>query len=625
MSKLLDNIRTPDDIKKLKIEELEALSEEIRAYIIDVVAQNGGHLASNLGTVELTLALHRAFDFSKDRLIWDVGHQSYTHKILTGRKDAFRTLRQEDGISGFPKYTESVYDAFNTGHSSTSVSAALGMARARDLQGETYKICAVIGDGALTGGMAFEGLNDAGDSAGQLLIVLNDNEMSINQNVGGLAKYLSKISSGPRYYKLKKGLRSKLSKMKHFGPKLLGYLIRLKNALKHLLRQDMIFDDLGLKYIGPVDGHDFKELEKAIERANKYDGPVVLHVTTKKGKGYEHAENRPADFHGIAPFDVPSGGVKKTSSTSNSKVFSETLCEIAAKNPKVTAITAAMPDGTGLTLFAKQYPERFFDVGIAEQHAVTMAAGMAMVGMTPCVAVYSTFLQRAYDQMLHDVALQNLHVVFGIDRAGVVGDDGETHQGIYDISYCNTLPNFTVMAPSSLENLQQMLEYAVNQINGPVTLRYPRGCLCSAHDEGAIASMLPKQFTAKAQVLQEGSAVTIVAVGDMVVSACKAAEILAQQGIDAEVIDLQMIKPLDMDTILQSVQKTGRLVTVENNIADGGAGSEIVRVLTQKCFGCPAKILAFPNEIIGHAPVSRSFARYGLDAEGIAKAVEQLL
>ncbi len=625
MGKLLDTIQTPNDIKQLNNKELEALSEEIRAYIIEVVAQNGGHLASNLGAVELTLALHRAFDFSKDRLIWDVGHQSYTHKILTGRKDAFRTLRQEDGISGFPKYTESVYDAFNTGHSSTSVSAALGMARARDLQGEDYKICAVIGDGALTGGMAFEGLNDAGDSISQLLIVLNDNEMSINQNVGGMAKYLSKISSGPSYYKLKKGLRSKLGKMKHVGPRLLKYLIRLKNALKHLLRQDMIFDDLGLKYIGPVDGHDMAQLKKAIERAQKYEGPVVLHVNTKKGRGYAHAENRPADFHGIAPFDVPSGGVKKPGSTSNSKVFSETLCEIAAKNRKVTAITAAMPDGTGLSIFAKQYPERFFDVGIAEQHAVTMAAGMAMAGLTPCVAIYSTFLQRAYDQMLHDVALQNLHVVFGIDRAGVVGDDGETHQGIYDISYCNTLPNFTVLAPSSLENLQQMLVYAINAVKGPVTIRYPRGRLSSVHDESKAATMLPKDFSAKAQVLRQGDAVTIVAVGDMVSFACEAAMSLEQKGVAAEVIDLQMVKPFDIETILQSVKKTGRLVTVENNIADGGAGSEIVRMLTDQGVECHAKILAFPNEIIGQAPVTRTFARYGMDAQGIIKAVEQLL
>lgn len=625
MSKLLDTIQTPDDIKQLNNKELEVLSEEIRAYIIEVVAQNGGHLASNLGAVELTLALHRAFDFSKDRLIWDVGHQSYTHKILTGRKDAFRTLRQEDGLSGFPKYTESVYDAFNTGHSSTSVSAALGMARARDLQGENYKICAVIGDGALTGGMAFEALNDAGDSISQLLIVLNDNEMSINQNVGGMAKYLSKISSGPRYYKLKKGLRSKLSKMKHVGPRLLKYLIRLKNALKHLLRQDMIFDDLGLKYIGPVDGHDMAQLEKAIERAQKYEGPVVLHVNTKKGRGYEHAENRPADFHGIAPFDVPSGGVKKPSSTSNSKVFSQTLCEIAAKNRKVTAITAAMPDGTGLSVFARQYPDRFFDVGIAEQHAVTMAAGMAMAGMTPCVAIYSTFLQRAYDQMLHDVALQNLHVVFGIDRAGVVGDDGETHQGIYDISYCNTLPNFTVLAPSSLENLQQMLAYAINEVKGPVTIRYPRGRLSSVNDESKAATMFPKVFSAKAQVLRQGEQVTIVAVGDMVGFACEAAMSLEQNGVAAEVIDLQVVKPLDIETILQSVKKTGRLVTVENNIADGGAGSEIVRMLTAQGIECYVKILAFPNEIIGQAPVARTFARYGMDAEGIIKAVEQLL
>ena len=507
------------------------------------------------------------------------------------------------------------------GRQRTSVSAALGMARARDLQGEDYKICAVIGDGALTGGMAFEGLNDAGDSTSQLLIILNDNEMSINQNVGGMAKYLSKVSSGPSYYKFKKGLRNYLVKIKHVGPWLLKYLIRLKNALKHLLRQDMIFDDLGLKYIGPIDGHDISALEKAIARAQKYEGAVVVHVNTKKGRGYEHAENRPTDFHGVAPFDVPTGGVKKPGSVSNSKVFSETLCELAAKNNTVTAITAAMPDGTALNIFAAQYPDRFFDVGIAEQHAVTMAAGMAMVGMTPCVAIYSTFLQRAYDQMMHDVALQNLHVVFGIDRAGVVGDDGETHQGIYDISYCNTLPNFTVLAPSSLENLKQMLAYAVNEVTGPVTVRYSRGKLSSVEE----CALLPKEFLPKARVLQEGTQVTIVAVGDMVATACKAAAVLAEKGISVEVIDLQVIKPLDTETILQSVGKTGRLVTIENNIQDGGAGSILLQMLAEHNVACKAKILAFPNEIIPQAPVARTFARFGLDADGVVKAVEQLL
>lgn len=618
MESLLEQIRNPEDIRELSLEELYQLAEEIRGLIIQTVSENGGHLASNLGSVELTLALHLVYDFSKDRIVWDVGHQSYTHKILTGRKEQFHTLRKQNGISGFPKTSESIYDAFNTGHSSTSVSAALGIARARDLQEQDYKVLAVIGDGALTGGLSFEGLNDAGQCTGQILIILNDNEMSIDKNVGGLAKYLNKIASKPGYNQFKKGLRKGLLKIPHLGQKLIGFLTRTKTAIKHLVRQDVMFDDLGLKYIGPVNGHDIKEMVQAIQRADRIDGPVVLHVKTVKGMGYEHAENRPEEFHGIAPFDVPSGGVKsKKGGRSNSACFSETLCRIAAKDKRVVAITAAMPNGTGLAAFGAQYPDRFFDVGIAEQHAVTMSAGMAMAGLIPCAAIYSTFLQRAYDQILHDVALQKLHVVFGIDRAGIVGDDGETHQGIYDISFLNTIPYMTMMAPSSQSQLEEMLEYAVAEVKGPVAIRYPRKAL----PEGEKTAV----FYPGASLVTEGGDLTIVAVGDMLSYAMEAATQLAQSGYTTEVIDLKMIKPMDLDTLIPSIKKTEKAIIVENNICDGGAGETLLKYLMQNQINCELKVLALPNEVIGQATIEQVFAKYGIDTAGILSAAKELL
>ena len=619
MSKHLDLINKPQDIKTLKIEELYELAEEIRALIINTVSENGGHLASNLGVVELTLALNMVYDFSKDRIVWDVGHQSYTHKILSERKNIFHTLRKEGGVSGFPKTSESCYDAFNTGHSSTSVSAALGMARARDLKDKDYKVCAVIGDGALTGGMAFEGLNDMGQDKGQLLVVLNDNEMSINKNVGGLSKYLNKIASKPGYHNFKKGLRKKLIKIPKIGEKVINYLSRIKTAIKYLTKQNVLFDDLGVKYIGPVNGHNIKEMVQAMERANKIGGPVVLHVKTVKGLGYDHAEKRPQDFHGVAPFHVPSGGLKSQSNgTSNSLCFSESLCLIAAKNRNVVAITAAMPNGTRLDVFANQYPDRFYDVGIAEQHAVTLAAGMAMAGLVPCVALYSTFLQRAYDQILHDVALQNLHVVFGIDRAGVVGEDGETHQGIYDISFLNTIPNFTIFAPSSLTQLEEMLDYAVNKVEGPVAVRYPRKTLPQGESKKSKEHKV-SEFIPKADIIKEGTDVTIVAVGDMLANCMQAAELLQQKSCNAEVIDLKVVKPLDIETLTTSAIKTKKVIVIENNIEDGGAGQMILCELAKAGIDCKVKILALPNEIIHHASVEQVFQKYALDCEGIAQ------
>ncbi len=620
MPKILDTINKPEDLKGLNIRELYKLADEIRELIIDTVSENGGHLASNLGAVELTLALNRVFDFSVDRIIWDVGHQSYTQKILSERKDRFNTLRKEGGISGFPKTQESIYDAFNTGHSSTSVSAAIGMARARDLRGEKYKICAVIGDGALTGGMAFEGLNDMGQCDNQVIVILNDNEMAINKNVGGLSKYLNRIASKPGYNKFKKGLRARLIKIPKVGEHIIDYLGRMKNAVKHLFQQNVIFDDLGIKYIGPVNGHDINEMIQAMERAEKIDGPVVLHVKTVKGMGYKPAENRPEEFHGIAPFDIPSGEVKVSNQkTSNSICFSKKLCKLAESNGKITAITAAMPHGTGLNLFQKKYPERFFDVGIAEQHAVTMAAGMAISGIIPCVAVYSTFLQRAYDQLLHDVALQNLHVVFGVDRAGVVGDDGETHQGIYDISFFNTLPNFTVMAPASLLELEQMLEYAINKVDGPVAVRYPRKVLPDR------TGYEKEEFSPRPEILKTGSDVTFIAVGDMLSTVQKTCKILEENGRSSEIINLKTVKPLDPQILIESAEKTKFVVTVENNIIDGGVGEKILCLLDKAVPQCRVEIMAIPNEPVSHASIEQIMKRYGLDPESIADKIGNML
>ena len=615
MAKYLLGINEPKDLDGLTTEELHILADEIRELIINTVSENGGHLSSNLGVVELTLALHKIFDFSKDRIIWDVGHQSYTHKILTGRKNIFQTLRKEYGISGFPKTSESIYDSFNTGHSSTSISAALGMVRARELNNEKYKVCAVLGDGALTGGMAFEGLNDAGQLDTQLLIVLNDNEMSINKNVGGLSRYLNKIASKPGYNKFKKGLKNSLNKIPRMGQKLVDYSTRIKTSIKHLLQPDVIFDDLGLKYIGPVNGHNIKEMMKAFEMANKMDRPVVVHVKTVKGMGYDHAEARPDEFHGIAPFNVPSGGLKeKSEKKSNSVYFSETLCKLAKTNKDVVAITAAMPNGTGLNIFAEEYPERFFDVGIAEQHAVTMAAGMAMAGKIPCVVIYSTFLQRAFDQLLHDVALQNLHVVFGVDRAGVVGDDGETHQGLYDISYLNMLPNFTILAPASLEEMEEMLDYAINEVRGPVAIRYPRKSL-----------PMRLEFEGSSEVIKEGNDVTIIAAGDMVWRAVEISQELIKLDISAEIINLRVIKPLNMNLISKSINKTNRAITLENNTVIGGVGERILAELNKTGNAYNIKNIAFPDEAIAHMSVENALIKNGLGVAEVVTTIKGML
>jgi len=617
---LLSTITGPEDIKRLSIRELIALSGEIREFLINTVSNTGGHIAPNLGVVELTLALHRVYDTPRDKIIWDVGHQTYVHKILTGRKDRFHTLRQMDGLSGFPKTEESEYDAFNTGHSSTSISAALGMARARDLKGENYHVAAVIGDGALTGGMAFEALNDAGNARTNLLIVLNDNGMSIAPNVGGISRYLSRLRMRPFYYKTRESIQSLLDrKLPKSGKHVRRILHRIKSTMKSFLMPSMFFEDLGFRYFGPIDGHNIREMIRVLEHARTMKGPVLVHVCTVKGKGYRYAEEKPNVFHGIAPFEIETGELKNNGGESYSQVFGRKICELAKDDPDIVAITAAMPDGTGLNPFRESFPRRFYDVGIAEQHAVTFAAGLAKGGIKPVVAIYSTFLQRAYDQMLHDVALQNLHVVFAIDRAGVVGDDGETHQGIYDIAYIKTMPNFTLMAPASPRELEMMLAYAVSVHKGPIAIRYPRGT-------GSEIEALKQPITyGKGLVVREGKDVTLVAPGNFLRMALKTAALLEEEGISCEVINPRFIKPLDKQLLRTSIGKTGRVVVMEDGIVSGGFGSSVLEFLNEERNPARSLLMGFPDEPIPHGDRNLLYRKYGLDPQAMRDRIRDFL
>lgn len=618
-NKILDNINSPADIRELTVPQLQTLAEEIRHFLIEKVSISGGHLASNLGVVELTLALHKIFDTPKDKIIWDVGHQSYVHKIITGRREQFDTLRQMDGIAGFPKGSESDSDSFNTGHSSTSISAALGMAKARDLLHEDYSVVAVIGDGAMTGGMAFEAMNDAGRSPNNVILILNDNEMSISKNVGGLSRYLSKIRTQPLYYKAKEDLDTLLNKLASAGKLASRALNRAKGTIKYMVMPGILFEELGLKYIGPIDGHNINELTKVISRAKGLKGPVLIHVLTQKGKGYSFAEDKPQEFHGISPFEIETGEVKVNNGPSYSDIFGQKMIAMAAHEPKLAAITAAMPIGTGLEGFAKKYPERFFDVGIAEQHAVTFAAGLAKAGIKPVVAVYSTFFQRSYDQILHDVALQNLHVVLAIDRAGLVGEDGETHQGLYDISFLSHMPNMTIAAPCDYAEFERMLEYAVLVHDGPFAVRYPRG---------AGADMLVKPSPlhyGKGVRLIAGEDITIVAVGNMVATALQAAELLLKKGVHAEVINGRFVKPLDTRLILNSVVKTKALATIEDNCIRGGFGSSILELINKNGMKVKTGIFGFPDIPIPQGNRKEIFEKYGLDAASITRDILRML
>ena len=621
MGNILKNINSPQDIRTMTYHQLEELAGEIREEIIAIVANNGGHLAPNLGVVELTLAIHKVFQSPVDRILWDVGHQCYVHKIITGRKDDFKTLRQFGGISGFPRQSESIHDAFGTGHSSTSISAALGLALARDLQGESYNVVAVIGDGAMTGGMAFEALNHAGQLKKDMIVILNDNEMSIAQNVGAMSGYLARLRTDPVYTRGKEDLEMLLKKLP-IGSTLLRMGERLKDSLKYLLVPGMLFEELGFTYLGPVDGHDIRAVTTILRQAKSKKCPVLVHVITKKGMGYPPAEQNPDKFHGIGAFHVATGEeIKNSAAPSYTQVFGNTLVELAHRDEKLLAITAAMPGGTGLDQFSRVFPERFFDVGIAEQHAVTMAAGLAAGGYHPVVAIYSTFLQRAYDQVLHDVCLQNLPVIFAIDRAGIVGNDGATHHGLFDLSYLRSIPNLVLMSPKDVNELQHMLATAADH-TGPIALRYPRG--------GGPACMMDQELKVlpigKAEVIQEGSDATLVAIGSMVHVAEAVAKILEARGFKTTVINARFIKPLDEECILHYASLSGNLFTLEENVLQGGFGSAILELLaTRDVKGIQTYRFGIPDTFVEHGSAELLLARYGLNVEKVVQVITKHL
>lgn len=613
---ILPNIHQSEDIKTLSLEELNQLAAEIRRYMLDVVSQKGGHLAPNLGVVELTLALHLAFELPKDKIIWDVGHQCYTHKIITGRRDAFATLRCHGGLSGFPKSSESPADCFETGHSSTSVSAAVGFAKARDILGQDYHVAAVMGDGALTGGLAYEGLNNAGDLQCPLIVVLNDNEMSIANNVGAMSNYLMRMRTDPVYGKRKKELEALLKSIPKVGPQVAKGVDRLKDSLKYFLVEGMLFEELGFIYLGPINGHNIEEMKRAFERAKAMKAPVLVHVKTIKGKGYQPAEENPDLFHGIGPFDRETGRpLAQAGRPTYTQAFGETLCQLGAEDSRITAITAAMISGTGVGAFFEKFPQRSFDVGIAEAHALTFGAGLAAAGMRPIIALYSTFLQRAYDQLLHDICLPRLPVILAIDRAGLVGEDGPTHHGVFDLSYLRSLPNLTLMAPKDTQELRAML-LAASKYERPVALRYPRGmdeALWPAQGEAA-AEDIP---WGKGEILRTGADITILACGSMVAPAWEAAAILAEKGIQAAVVNIRFIQPLDEELILSLALKSKKVMTIEENIARGGFGSACLELLQNR--GVETLVCALPNHFIEQGDRSFLLDKYGLSGEKLAQ------
>lgn len=603
---MLEKINSPEDLKKLNIEEKNKLATEIREYILEVVSENGGHLASNLGIVELTIALHSVFNMPKDKIVWDVGHQSYVHKIITGRKEQFKTIRKFNGISGFPKINESEYDSFNTGHSSTSISAALGMARARDLKGKNNQVIAVIGDGALTGGMALEALNDAGFSQTKMTVILNDNEMSISKNVGGLNMFLSKLRTKKLYTKSNLSIKKIVNKIPIIGKPIVKVIQRIKRSIKQLIIPKMFFEDIGFTYLGPVDGHDIEQLENIMKLSKLVQGPVLIHVLTKKGKGYKIAEENPDKFHATAPFDIKTGKTKKEKKTDYSKIFGKKLVELAEKNDKIVAITASMKDGTGLAEFANKFPQRFFDIGIAEQHALTMAAGMAKEGMIPFVPIYSSFYQRAYDQVIHDIAIQNLPVIMCVDRAGVVGADGETHQGTLDMAFFRLVPNLTIMAPKDFKELEDMMEFAI-ELNKPVVIRYPRG----GEDESVKFEKHEKIELGKAEILKEGQDISIIAIGKRVSSAIKLAKDYKEKGINAEVINARFLKPLDIETLKKSIEKTKKVITLEDGTKINGLGTAIEELIVEENLqNIKMEKQAWPDEFIKHGTVEELEKEY---------------
>lgn len=622
MYPLLNRIENPEDVKKLTVRELEQLASELRHFIIDTVSQNGGHLAPNLGTVELTLALYSVFDFPADKLVWDVGHQAYSHKILTGRRDAFSTLRKKGGITGFPNRFESAYDAFGVGHASTSISAALGMALARDAKGEKNQVIAVIGDGALTGGESFEALNNAGDLGTKLIVVLNDNEMSIDANVGAMSEYLSRIRIAPQYARAKRDMGSLLMSIPHIGDKVYKTASHLKDGVRSVLVPGSLFEEMGFHYIGPLDGHNISLMEEVFKSAKELEGPVLIHIHTVKGKGYQPAEQAPEKFHGVGCFDPSTGKSAKKAgcAPSYTAVFSEALIELAKDRPDILAITAAMPSGTGLKAFGKAYPKRFFDVGIAEEHAMTLAAGMAAGGMHPVIALYSTFAQRAYDQLIHDVCLQNLPVTLCLDRAGLVGEDGPTHHGVFDLSYLRQMPNMCVMAPKDEEELRHMLATAI-AIPGPAAVRYPRGAGLGV----ALTDSFEKLPVGKAEVLQEKGEIAFLAVGTMVEHAKVAAAILAEEGIEAAVVNMRFIKPLDT-ALIDAMAKTKKLIiTAEENVLAGGFGSAVAEYLADSGQQVPLVRFGIPDRFIEQGTRKELLSLCGLQPEQMAECVRERL
>lgn len=613
---LLEKIQKENDIKQLKPEELEKLAEEIRQFLVEKISVTGGHLASNLGVVELTMALHLAFELPQDKMIWDVGHQSYTHKILTGRRAGFDDLRKYGGMSGFPKRKESECDAFDTGHSSTSISAGLGYVAARDIKGEEHSVISIIGDGAMTGGMAYEALNNASRLKSNFIIVLNDNNMSISENVGGMSRYLNGLRTAEAYTGLKKGVEDTLMKIPIQGEKILYQMKKTKSGLKQLFVPGMFFEDMGITYLGPVDGHDIRKLYKTFQEAKRVDHAVLVHVLTKKGKGYGPAEENPSRFHGIVPFDIETGEAKeKSSKDSYTDIFSKVFCDIAKQNDAVVGITAAMADGTGLARFARMFPDRFFDVGIAEEHALTFAAGLAAGGLKPVVAVYSSFLQRAFDQAIHDVCLQNLPVMIAVDRAGLVGSDGETHQGLFDLSFLNMIPNMTILSPKNRWEMADMVRFCAD-FQYPVALRYPRG----AAYEGLSAFRTPIVY-GKSEILYEEKDIAVIFVGHMAELAVQVRDRLKEIGYHCSLINARFVKPLDTE-MLETLTKDHRLfVMIEENVLSGGFGEQVLHYVSRAKLDVGVRCIGIPDDYVEHGNVDLLRREVGLDAETIVKQI----
>lgn len=612
---ILEKIKEANDVKQLSLSECEQLAQEIRDFLIRSLSETGGHLASNLGVVELTIALHRFLHFPEDKLVWDVGHQAYTHKILTGRKEQFATLRKTGGLSGFPKRKESDCDAFDTGHSSTSISAGLGLVQARDLKGENYQVVSVIGDGALTGGMAYEALNNAAELKKNFIIILNDNEMSITRNVGGMSSYLDHIRMAAPYTELKMGVTNALKKIPKVGDGMVDALHKTKSSIKQLVIPGMLFENMGLTYLGPVDGHDMRQLGKVLQEAKRKQGPVLIHVLTEKGRGYEPAMRHPTRFHGAAPYEIETGLPKSNGNPSYTDIFSTVMRKFGDREPDVVAVSAAMVPGTGLKRFGNMFPERLFDVGIAEEHAVTFAAGLALGGLRPVVAIYSSFLQRAVDQILHDVCMQNLPVVFAVDRAGLVGSDGETHHGCFDLSYLSMMPNMTVMAPKNKWELSDMLKFAIRQ-KSPVAIRYPRGeAYTGLEDYRAPIEM------GKAEILEKGKEIAILAVGNMVRTAVQVTENLRNCGYEPTLVNMRFVKPLDMDLLEILREDHSLIVTMEENVKSGGFGEQVMTYYGSRLHSPAVRIVAIEDQFVPHGSVEDLMHQQQMDSASVTERI----